>query len=700
MLFSCNWLREINPVKAGPDRIAEALTARGLTVDAVDQESAPGDVVLDIDIPANRPDCLGHYGIAREVAAAFDVPLPPPRGLSGSTRKKGGGSLEELVSVRIESPELCARYTARLVREVKIGPSPKEVTDRLIACGLRPINNVVDISNIVLLETGHPIHTFDYRLVDRGRIVIRTAGEAMPFTTLDQVKRKLEPDMLVIADNQRPVALAGVMGGADSEIGDDTTDVLIEAAWFDPVSIRRTARRLGLSTDASHRFERGMDPEGVVAAQGLAVQLLEKLAGGKAVPGMVDSHPAPVAPVSLELRYARVQRLLGYDPGRSEIRNALAALHLAPQAAGEDRLITKIPSYRVDLTSEADLVEEVARHLGLDRLPSTLPLTVAPAEDETVHPLAERTRDILAGLGFQEAFNYSMLPEGADREFVPEGTLSPMPLSNPIAEQLAFLRRSILPGLVQSVDLNLRRGNRDVRLFELGRVFIPQISDDRRPREPMRAGLAWSGLAEPRHWSREDRPVDAIDLSGAVTAALSHLRPGLQIREERSGLSCFHPGQAICWKSKDGVELAWSGRLHPQILAVFDLPQDLFLAEIELDAVLAAAGPEFKYRPIPKVPAVSRDLSLVLGQGAGYRQVVDLLASRPAPAPATFEAVDRYIGSHVAEGETALTIRVTLERYNRTLTDEETERYRLDLIEALELSDLPVKLRAAATRTD
>ena len=692
MLVSCNWLRELCPVDATPEKLAEALTARGLTVDAVDADTAPGDVVLDIDIPANRPDCLGHFGIAREVAAAFGVQLSPPRALPESIVPSD--ELAGLVSVTIEDPGLCARYTARLVRKVSIGPSPAHVADRLIACGLRPINNVVDISNIVLLETGHPIHTFDYRLVNQGRIVVRCAGEAMPFTTLDQVERKLTPEMLVIADDRRPVALAGVMGGADSEIGDDTTDVLIEAAWFDPVSIRRTARRLGLPTDASHRFERGMDKDGVLAAQGLAVQLLEEIAGGQAVPGMIDCYPAPGARQTLELRYQRVQRLLGYDPGAEAIHEALDALALAPRKAGEGRVEVQVPSYRVDLVYEADLVEEVARHLGLDRLPSTLPLTVAPTENETVHPLAERTRNVLAGLGFQEAFNYSMLPEGADDRWVPKGTLPALALSNPIAAQLGFLRRSILPGLLQSADLNLRRGNRDLRLFEIGRVFLPAGAGDQRPDETLRAGLAWSGLAEPRHWSRDDRPVDMVDLSGAVAGALSHLQPGLAIREERSETPGFHPGQATSFRGADGRELATAGRLHPELLARFDLPQDLFLAEIDLDAVLAAAGPGLEYQPIPKVPAVSRDLSLVLGEGAGYRQVVDLLSSRTAPATARFEAVDRYVGSHIAAGETALTIRVTLEPYDRTLTDEETERYRLDLIEALESSDLPVKLRA------
>ncbi len=692
MLVSTNWLRELCPVDATPEQVAAALTARGLTVDGVDRATAAGDVVLDIDIPANRPDCLGHYGIAREIAAAFGAELAPPRNLQETAAPSD--ELDRLVSVTIEDPELCARYTARLVREVTIGPSPQPIADRLIACGLRPINNVVDISNIVLLETGHPIHTFDYRLVNQGRIVVRAAGQATPFTTLDQLERRLEPDMLVIADDEGPVALAGVMGGADSEIGVDTTDVLIEAAWFSPLSIRRTARRLGLSTDASHRFERGMDPDGVLAAQGLAVHLLEELAGGRAVPGMVDCHPAPWTRKTLELRYQRVERLLGYDPGREAIREALSALQLAPEDGAAGRVRVLVPSYRVDLAYEADLVEEVARHLGLDRLPSTLPLTVAPSEDETVHPLAERARNILAGLGFHEAFNYSMLPEGGDRVWVPDGTLPPVALSNPIAEQLAFLRRSILPGLLQSVDLNLRRGNRDVRLFEIGRVFLPTAAAGSRPDEPLRAGLAWSGLAEPRHWSRDDRAVDLVDLSGAVSGALSHLQPGLEFREERSTLTCFHPGYAVSWRSADNRELAWAGRLHPELLARFDLPQELFLGEIDLDAVLAAGPRQFEYRPIPKVPAVSRDLSLVLGAGTGYRQVVDLLASRPAPATATFEAVDRYVGSHVAEGETGMTIRVILEPYDRTLTDEETERYRMDLIEALESSDLPVKLRA------
>jgi phenylalanyl-tRNA synthetase beta chain len=691
-LVSVNWLCELCPVEAGPDEIARALTDRGLTVDAVDHGAVTGDVVLDLDIPANRPDCLGLYGIARELSAAFGVPLCPAAD-TNSSLDRSSDELASLVKVEIEDPESCARYTARLIRNVTIGPSPKKVQERLIACGLRPLNNVVDASNLVLLETGHPIHTFDYRLVREGRIIVKNAAPGTRFTTLDQVERTLDNEMLMIADPDHAIALAGIMGGAGSEIRDDTTEVLVEAAWFQPVVIRKAARKLGLHTDASHRFERGMDPNGVLAAQALATRYLEEMAGGVAVDGMIDCHPCPAPQRELVLRYSRVKRLLGYDPGPEDIRSALEALQLKPEKDGDNQVKITVPSWRVDLEYEADLVEEVARHLGLDRLHNTLPATIAPTEEETVHPLAERTRDIFASLGFQEAFCYSMIPPGADDSWVPAGTHPAVELDNPIAEQLAVLRRSILPGLLKSVDRNLRRGNRDVRLFEVGRVFLPGPAQGDRPDEPLRAATAWSGLATPRHWSREALSVDLGDISGAVTSTLTHLRPGMELTATRSDLPAFHSGQSVCWKSSDGTLLAWAGRLHPDLGARFDLPQDVYLAEIDLDAVRDTRAAGFDYKPIAKVPAVSRDLSIVLGAGASFGELLALLESRPSPAPATFQAVDRYAGASLDAGESALTVRVILEPHDRTLTDEETERYRLDLIQALESSELPVKLR-------
>jgi phenylalanyl-tRNA synthetase beta chain len=692
LLVSVNWLCELCPVEAGPNDIARALTDRGLTVDAIDHEVVPGDVVLDLDIPANRPDCLGHIGIARELSAAFGTALSPAAE-AGTSLEVSSDALDAMVKVEIEDPGSCSRYTARLVRNVTIGPSSKKVQDRLIACGLRPLNNVVDASNLVLLETGHPIHTFDYRLVQGGRIIVKNAAAGEKFTTLDQVERTLDGETLMITDPDHAIALAGIMGGAGSEIRDDTTDVLIEAAWFQPVVIRKAARKLGLHTDASHRFERGMDPNGVLAAQALATRYLEEMAGGVAVPGMIDCHPAPAASKELELRYSQVERLLGYDPGSEEISSALDALQLNPEKVKNDRVRITVPSWRVDLEYEADLVEEVARHLGLDRLHNSLPGTIAPTEEETVHPLAERTRDIFAGLGFQEAFCYSMIPPGADDSWVPVGTWPAVELDNPIAEQLTILRRSILPGLLQSVDRNLRRGNRDIRLFEVGRVFLPGPKVGDRPDEPLRAAVAWSGLAAPRHWSREPLPADLGDMSGAVRSSLEHLRPGIALRTSRSELPGFHNGQAVCWKTSEGTLLAWAGRLHPDLMARFDLPQDVYLAEIDLDAIRDSQATGFNYRPIPKVPTVSRDLSIVLGSDASFQDLLDLLESRPSPAPATFQAVDSYSGSGLDAGESALTVRVILVPHDRTLTDEETEQYRLDLIRTLESSELPVKLR-------
>lgn len=417
MLLSLRWLEELCALSAGAADVARALTARGLTVDAVREDG--DDVVLDVDVPANRPDCLGHLGVARELSAAFGVPLAPQT----QSATAAGGPLSDLARVAIEAPELCGRYTARLVRGVTIAASPEWVVRRLAACGLHSINNVVDVSNLVLLQTGHPIHTFDFAHVRDGALRVRRAIEGETLVTLDGLERRLTGEMLVIADAQRAIALAGVMGGRDSQIGPETRDVLVEAAWFLPRSVRATARRLGIGTDASHRFERGVDPEGVLAAQDLALRWLFELAGGTAVAGTIDVRGEAPAPRVLRLRSARVGLLLGYQPSGAEIGAALTALQIPHGVEdGAGTFETRTPSWRVDLEREVDLVEEVARHLGYDRIPARLPLVgAATAPPHPAHEAAERSRDLLAGLGFHEAFCYSMTGAGEDDPFVAAG---------------------------------------------------------------------------------------------------------------------------------------------------------------------------------------------------------------------------------------------------------------------------------------
>ena len=343
MIASYEWLRRLCPTQASSEEIARLLTARGLTVDSI--EIAESDTALEIDIPANRPDCLGHLGLAREIAAGLDLSLLEEIEFPESD----GAPVGDSFAVEIDADDLCHRYTATLVRNVTIGPSPPWVIERLTTCGLRSINNVVDASNLVLLETGHPIHFFDAARILGGRIHIHRAASRAKFTTLDSECRDLDNDTLMIADSSAALALAGIMGGASSEIGDDTRDVLIEAAWFDPISIRRTARRLGMHTDASHRFERGADPEGVLRAQRLAQTLLVELAGGSPAPGLIDSHPRPHVHVTRTLQASELPRLLGYEPETETVRTALTALGLQPTSASAGAWQITVPSWRVDL---------------------------------------------------------------------------------------------------------------------------------------------------------------------------------------------------------------------------------------------------------------------------------------------------------------------------------------------------------------
>jgi phenylalanyl-tRNA synthetase beta chain len=683
VLFSLDWLLQLCPADRDVDRIASLLTDRGLTVDAVEPRGS--DHVLEIDVPANRPDCLGHLGVAREISAALGAPLLPAE----AAPEVSGTPTEHTVRVEIADPALCPRYAAGVIRDVRVGPSPDWVVRRLEACGLRSVNNVVDASNVVMLQLGQPIHFFDLdRLAtssDGTKLVrVRTAKPDEILCTLDGIERRLRPDMLLITDAGRAAALAGVMGGADTEIGPTTRHVMVEAAHFDPGSVRRTARRLALQTDASYRFERGVDPEAPVAAQALAARLLHELAGGGVAPGIVDAHPAPLRPRHLTLHPAELRRLLGFAPAPEAIRDSLAALQLSPEEAAGDAVRVTVPSWRRDLEREADLVEEVARHLGYDRIPIASDVAdvagtvLAGGEDPS--SLEETSRDLLAPLGFHEAVGYAMIGSGEDDRFVPSDAPSPLALANPIAEPLAHLRRSVLPGLLRATDLNLRRGNRDVRLFEVGGVFLAGAAEAA-PTELPRLGLAWSGSGEPAHWSRPPREVDLFDAIGVVELVLGALRPGHAWTRHDGALAAFHPARSVRWASPDGTAIAWGGALHPELRRGLD--QEVFLLELALDAIGALARHLPRQRAVPRVPAVTRDLSLVLTREVTYARILDVLAAVAPPAPAHFAALDRYEGSPLGADEIALTVRVTLEPLEQTLTDDETERYRLLLVQRL-----------------
>jgi phenylalanyl-tRNA synthetase beta chain len=672
---SLRWLREILPVDASPDAIAEALTGRGLPVDAV--EPFGDDFVLDVDVPANRPDILGHRGVAREVRAAFGGRFEPQR----IPPNRSGRPAAESIVVRIDDPARCSRYVAGVVRGVRVGPSPPWAVARLEACGLRSVNNVVDVSNLVMMELGQPVHFFDLAAIAGPEIRVRGSRPGERLVTLDGVLRELRDDTLVIADASRPVALAGVMGGAETEIHAGTTDVLVEAASFAPSAVRAAARGLGIVTDAAQRFERGSDPDAPPAAEALASALLCDLAAGTPAPAPVDVHPAPRPSRRSSVRLSRASALLGFSVTEDDAMAALGAVDLRPERSDPDTFSVLVPSWRVDLDLEADLVEEIGRHVGYDRVPDRLPPGVASAPVNPPPPFEEEVRDLLAGLGFHEAVSYAMIGAGEDLPFVPAGSPAALGLVNPITEGLAQLRRSLLPGLVRAAARNLRRGVDEVRLFEVGRVFVSRALGEF-PAEPLRAAAVWAGAGDPPHWSRASRPADLYDAAGVVESLLAAARREGNFSREPDSRPGFHPGRSVSWRTPAGT-VAWCGEIHPDLRLSLDLPATLFLAEIDLSLLDSLPSAPRAVRPVPKVPAVRRDLSVVLERSTQAASLLERLRAVPAPEPVDVRIVDRYAGPPLDPGEAAVTVRVMLQPLERTLSEESIERYRQELVAAV-----------------
>src|SRR5215813_713357 len=497
MFVSYNWLRELTNTRLSPQELRERLTGVSLAVDAV--EAHGDDYVLDVEVPSNRGDCLSHLGIARELAVIEKSKVQSPRSKVENTE----GKAEDLASVRIRDADLCPRYAARIVRGVKIGPSPDWLVKRLESIGQRAINNVADITNYVLHEFGQPLHAFDLAKLSEHRIIVRRAVNGETIKTLDGIERKLDSEMLVIADARGPVALAGVMGGQDSEISDGTEDVLIESAYFDPASVRRTARLLSLHTEASHRFERGIDPDGVRHAQDRCVALICEVAGGVATQNAIDSYPRPPRARSASIRLPRIAAESSLEVPTDEVMRILRALGFDFVKQSAERITFRIPSWRHDVAIEEDLIEEVARHTGYDKIKSELPPGHLAGEYHSTEKRKRALRRALADFGFDEAIGFSFIDVTHDGEvqlipaFANEAQ-SPghfVTLQNPIIETWSRMRPTLLPGLLEAVRHNLNQGTRDVCLFELGRLFRAQQPGEL-PAERQALGLVATGGAQ------------------------------------------------------------------------------------------------------------------------------------------------------------------------------------------------------------
>jgi phenylalanyl-tRNA synthetase beta chain len=656
-----SWLREFADPPVDAAAIGARLAACGFEVASIRAG------VIDFEITANRPDCLSVYGLAREAATVFGVELRPFDGTSQASRRPEAPHAVPAVPVRIDDPA-CGRYALALA-DVTVGPSPGWLADRLTAAGVRPINTIVDVSNYVMLEMGHPTHAFDAATLAGSAIHVRHAHAGEKIATLDGQTRALDGRMLVIADRDRAVAIAGVMGGAATEVSAKTSRIAIESAWFQPPSVRLTSRRLGLKTEASARFERGADIEAPIRALERALALLQQIGAGTADGPILDVYPHPARRRHVLLRPASVERLLGDRVPASDIERILTKLGfvLAPLAHGWEVLV---PSFRVDVALEADLIEEIGRHWGFDRIPATFPelRAMPPVHDASVMR-DRRVRRVLSGAGLHEAVTFTFIEQAAGAPFAGTGHAA-VPIANPLSEKFAVLRPSLLPGLVDSLVYNRRREIANVRLFEIGSTFGPAG-------ERQTVGWVMTGERD-GHWSAPATPVDFFDAKGV--AELVALTLGASVSaEESTSVGWLVAGGAAELVAQSGdqrVAVGMIGQIRPDLAAARGLAasEALYGGEIDL-AALAACGSNTiePIAPLPRYPSVTRDLAIVVDERLPAASVRGTIHSS---APATLVAVrefDRYQGKGVPSGQVSLAVRLTFRAADRTLTDAEVQ---------------------------
>jgi phenylalanyl-tRNA synthetase beta chain len=703
-----NWLKEFVDVTAPPNEVASRLALSGTNIGSV--ENGPHGAIIDAEVGSNRPDCLGHYGIARELSAVYKLPLKlvTPKPTESATK------VSDAVKVEIQSPDLCGRFTARVIRGAKIQPSPKWLKDRLEASGVASISNVVDISNYVMLELGHPLHTFDYDKVRDHRIVVRRAKPGEKIRTLDGVERTLDSGLSVVCDGDgsRAVGIGGIMGGAETEISFSTKNILIECAWFEPIAVRKAARFLKLHTEASTRFGRGADPEIAELASRRAAELILQLAGGELLSGVVDVYPGKHKPKKIQLTRTELLRVMGADVPDKEIEAILSALGFAPIRIGENRGASGSllaawectqPSWRAEVEREIDLIEEVARIYGLDKFPARLPAARQGAQRLPKYEPELRLRERLIGLGYREILTIPHVAEERDALFRPEGVVLAR-LSNPLSEEASILRSNGLVTMAAALEWNLNHGQRNVRLFEIGRRY--HVNAFESVETPVLT-IGATGEAREKGIYENAREYEFADLKGDLDA-IGELAGGFEWKQggatwthaARRGtihLQSVDPQSVISSEARNHSSLGVAGPLARRVAEKFKLRQDIFLAEIHLEPLYAqihATKESRRYEPLPRFPAVDRDFSLLLADGTAFSDVVKTIRSLNISEIATIDAADLFRGKNVPAGKYSLLVRVTFQSREATLTETQISDFSAKIISALE-RNLTAQLRAS-----
>ena len=636
-----------------------------------------GDVVFDLDVTPNRPDCLSVLGVAREIAALTGAAIREP----DISYPEDGEPVEGLVDVEIVDPALCPRYTASVAQGVRVGPSPRWMQDRLLKAGQRPINNVVDVTNYVMLEYGQPLHAFNYDTIAEARIIVRPAHEQEAFVTLDDAAHTLNPPMLVIADAQRSVALAGIMGGLNTEMTEDTTTVLLESANFDPINTRRTSQALRLRSESSSRFDKGLQPELAEAALRRATRLILQLAGGKACKGIVDAYPRARVRPAVRLSLARLKKTLGIEPALEQVSDILTSLGFSVAVESEDALTVAVPYWRSDVAQEDDLVEEVARIIGYDELPITMLSTPVPHRyPQPERETRERVKDLLVDCGMQETISYSLTSTAAlEKTQPPEGALPSLRVANPMSGEFESLRPTLRSSILSTLAANLRHSREVIRLFEVGRVYTPQPGGLPLERETLVGVL--TGPRAPEGWLGDGEQMDFLDAKGILETLLGRLRVDGSFQPAEDSL--FMPGR--CARVEAGqTQLGVVGEVHANILERFEIyASPVVLFEVDLAALVEALpqGPP-QYETLPRYPGAYRDLAVVLDRDVPADLVRRIIERHPLVAQATL--FDVYEGSGVPDGKRSLAYRALLQRSDRTLTGDEVDRAQAEILSSLE----------------
>jgi phenylalanyl-tRNA synthetase beta chain len=631
------------------------------------------DTVFEFDLTPNRPDCLSVLGIAREIAAIQNTPLRYPDYDLSDTND----AIATRTSVKIEAPDHCPRYTARLLEDIRVESSPFWLKNRLWSVGLRPINNIVDITNFILLETGQPLHAFDFDRLAQHRIVVRTARRGEVFVTLDQKERVLDGEMIMICDGEKPVAVGGVMGGLNSEIENSTSRVLIESAYFNPISIRKTSKKLGLNTEASHRFERGTDPAGTIRAVNRAAKLMAKVSGGALVPGLIDEYPKPQPIKKVLLSVKGTNRLLGMDLDRNRIKNLLGSIEFKADTIADNNgnLLVTVPTFRVDISRPEDLMEEVARLSGYDRIPTTFP--TMPAQGRPPSPrmdLRGRMKRLLTGAGFTEVITYSFIHQDAPERL----RLDPhdprrklIHILNPLREDQTVMRTSLVPGLLETVSYNSARQVKNLKLFEIGKIFIPSQAQPL-PHEPEMLTALWAGNRSEVSWHARENPCDFYDMKGIAEGLLDALKIKDVCFTRTPPESCRYtrPGYTAQIRAGD-QELGLVGEIHPQVRASFELKQVAFIFELEVDKIAAMMTAVPHAKPIPKFPAVYRDITVIVDRAIETQTILQAIERMKANLVENWYLFDVFEGSPIAAGKKSVSFRLTYRSPDKTLGDDD-----------------------------